>query len=373
MLSGEPDSQWHVNQVASEYRHPHLALRSFNLYGFAPMSEDWAGVMRLQVDNWGGGDLNPLRVAAAYLHWQPQTKSLEAKIGRFPVPFGLYPSKNLPEDQDIALPPLIYSYSTNISVEKGAWLKAGSTGSGYGSSDNGMPTVHFGGYLTGIGGTIRSANSVWSLSTALSGSTPSSYNTTSNFPSAALTGRLGAVPSPYWDMGFSYSYGTFMHREGVNEGVNDLSRYRQLLVGGDLTLTYTYFEISGEVVYSTWQTPGWDGVWIRESSGDIETQNLANLGWYVDLKVEPPFATGLFLVGRFEQLTFMDLSEPAQVSATNWSGDRNWDNDVMRGTVGLGYKLSRQITLKVMASSMTIDTTPAPELGMALTTVTAWF
>ena len=93
--SGGKDSKFLGNEVAAEYKDPHLSISQINLFGFSQVTDNFSVNTRIQFDTWGSGTLNPPKITLAVLSWEPQTSSFSLSAGRYISPFGLYPRRIL--------------------------------------------------------------------------------------------------------------------------------------------------------------------------------------------------------------------------------------------------------------------------------------
>jgi hypothetical protein len=363
---GGKDSEFIVNEIASEFYHPHMSISQLNLFLFSPLTANFSFNMRLQFDTWGSGKLNNARLTLAMLNWESDGSAINLGIGRYINPFGLYPRRNLAADNLMAQAPLVYGYFINMSDIRGFWPALGNTGT-YGTDDVGMTTVYFGGYNTGgLFSWIISPNRV-NLDIALANQALASTAAYTNLTNAAAITRLGIQPLIFWQQGFSASYGSFLQRDPqVNAIYDDLHTYRQLVVGTDLILAFSYFELSGEFIYSLWNVPAYnktDTSYIEISIGVPAEFELQNYGAYADLKIEPPFLTGSYLAFRYDILRFKEYDHP---NTSVRASINPWDYDVNRYSVAVGYKFARSVLLKIAYSD---QQTNDPNVGENLYTI----
>ena len=131
-----------------------------------------------------------------------------------------------------------------------------------------------------------------------------------------------------------------MQSNSLNEEL-DLSRYKQLIVGTHAILGYTYFEIKGEVMASLFQVPQFlsDSTgFLLDDNHDVQRQNLSSISAYADAKVEMPFWPGAYVVYRYEFLGFQSPGNDPILS--------DWDDNVVRHSLGMGFEISRNILFK---------------------------
>ena len=341
---GGKDSQFITNEINNEFRKPHVGIHQFNLFIFAPIDESFFVNARLQMDTWGSGKLNNPRLTIASLTWERENSPIRITVGRFINPFGLYPQRQLTQDNPFNHVPLAYGYFVNISEIRGFWPRLTYSGN-YGSDDVGLNTVYFGGYTNGLLFNWEVIRNILVVDVAASNVAIASSSNYTNRNNYAGIVRLGFQPFIFWNQGISVSYGTFMQRDEMNQDFEQIEKYNQLVIGTDLILSYSYFEISGEFIYSSWKVPGFsDNAFKLTSRGELAEFSLENYSYYIDLKIEPPFLPGSYLAARYDRLSFIDFDHP---QATTRIDVPHWDNDVKRYTVAIGYKLSRSVLLKL--------------------------
>ncbi|MCB0284295.1 MAG: hypothetical protein KDF60_17035 [Calditrichaeota bacterium] len=356
MSYGGKTSSFLKNEIANDFRRPHLAINQFNLFLFSDMGSDFFFNSRLQWDTWGTGKINPLRITLATLSWEPQDFPVTVNIGRFVSPFGLYPKRSLASNSSFVNGPLAYNYFINISDTRGFWPKAGDSGA-YGVDDVGLTTVYFGGYNTGamLDWVIR--ENALNLALAFVNAASASQKDYTNLQNAAIVGRLGFAPFIFWQHGISFSYGSFMEKDPVNNTFDRLERFRQMVIATDWVLAYTYFELSGEFIYARWNVPGLTSTGFKtDFNGELGEFKLSNYSYYVDLKFEPPVLTGSYLAFRYETMVFENYDHPKTVSIIALNP---WDTDITRYSAAVGYKISRNILLKLAVTDQKYKNNPA--------------
>ncbi|MBC8045153.1 MAG: hypothetical protein IAF08_17065 [Rhizobacter sp.] len=345
---GGKNSNFISNDIASDYRGAHFSIYQLNLFLFAPVNEEFSIIARVQFDTWGTGTLNAPRLTLASIVWQAAESPLSITAGRFISPFGLYARRQLQRDNLFASSPLLYGYFTNISDKRGLWPQAGSSGA-YGRDDVGLSTLYFGGYATGVSVNYVFIPNQLALEVAVTNSALASQSDYTNLSNVAGVARLGFSPAPFWQQGVSVSYGGFMQRDAVNQFFGGLENYSQLAVGTDIILGYAFFELSGEAVYASWRVPRFSNNQFSATPQlELLTYTPANYAAYLDLKIELPFLIGSYVAFRYDKIGFFYYDDPL-------TGARAvWDNDVTRLSLAAGYKFTRNVLLKVAASTQTV-------------------
>jgi len=352
VASGGEDSKFISNEIASEFRRPHLSISQLNLFVFAPISDAFTVNARIQWDTWGTGRLNKARITLAMLTYEPLESMISFSIGRYISPFGLYPKRQLAADNLFAHTPLAYGYFLNISETRGYWPKAGNSGI-YLADDVGLTTVYFGGYNTGALFSWILVPELLNLDLAITNAAVSSQADHTNLFNGGGIIHLGFQPVIYWQQGLSFSYGTFMQRDDINSNLVGLEKFNQVVLGTDIILAHSYFELSGEFIYSMWKVPGFaSGAFKETASGELGKFNLENYSAYVDFKYEPPFFTGSYIAVRYDMLKFLEFDHPATSSIITINP---WDTDVIRYSAAIGYKFDRSVLLKLTYTDQKMD------------------
>ena len=354
--SGGSGSAFISNGISHDYRHLGFRISQVNLLLFAPVNDNWYFEGRLQSDTWGEGTLRTPRFTLANLTWDNPEKAHTVSIGRFITPFGFYPTRSLTIDRTFIELPLAYSYYIAMSDEYGYWDEA-RYALNYQVGGGLMTTTYFGGYSTGLRWDWNISENELMLQTAISAVSLGSSRNYTNLPNAAGTARLVYNPNIQWQIGLSASYGSFMHLEvGENDAEhenNPLTQYRQTLAGFDFRYGLGYWEVIGEVIYSNWKVPTYyesAGGWVFEAdSTTLKTSNYSNIGMNLDLRFEPPFVPGSYIGFRLDHLNFIE----AHPTNSNIYDTEDWDKDKVRYSLALGYKLARNVELKMLLSEQT--------------------
>ncbi|MEL6134763.1 MAG: hypothetical protein AAFR59_15485, partial [Bacteroidota bacterium] len=324
-----------VNAQVGLNFHPRLSFRSRILLAQNPL-----------------GNLNDLQVAQANLQWRSKSEKLNLYLGRFLQPFGRFYSQPLPQDRVFISRPLTYNYYINISEQVGYTTSLDEPQALIidGRQDWGAPSGYFYGYGTGIKGKWDIKPDTLSVELALVQSAPISSRSFSNTFHPTLVFRTEFRPGYFWRQGISFSRGGFLQSRPINASLSNLSAFTQTMIGTDVEIAYGHFEIGGELVYSWYRVPFFNDStqqFVTDANGMNQTLQLQNLSGYVDIKYELPFWVGSYLAYRWE---FIAFGEGVQGLGSSW------DDNTNRNTLLWGYKITRNLTLKVGYSWQEIDT-----------------
>jgi hypothetical protein len=368
---GGKDSQWIRNEIAYQYRDIHLAINQLNFFVSAQVSDAFFIDTRIQFDTWGTGKLNDPRVSLAVLSYEPEESSFSLSFGRYISPFGLFPQRILAADNSFNHWPLGYGYFVNISDVFGFWPGAGEGGVYGGEGDPGLTTIYFGGYNTGAMLNWVVVPEVFSIDLAIANAALASQRNYTNLQNIAGIVRLGFQPAIFWQQGISFSHGSFMQQQDtVYSYYDDFTEFTQTVIGTDLVIGYSYFELSGEIFYSMWSVPFFTGEdFVRDYYGKARAFSLANYAAYADLRYEPPFISGSYIAVRYDILRFVESDDLKSVNDWDYNP---WDNDVTRYQIALGYKFAEPVLLKLTymdQKTENVETDPEDYVYRAILTV----
>lgn len=143
-------------------------------------------------------------------------------------------------------------------------------------------------------------------------------------------GRLGFNPAPGFRFGFSGARSPYLSKadpQRLLEAGKGKGEYYQTIYGADLEASYRYL-----IVFSEFAVGRWDA--------DVEENHLDNWSWYVDFKykVHPR----VYIAGRYDRMEFSTIRNPTT------GRKEGWDYNVQRIETGLGYRITRDATLKVV-------------------------
>jgi hypothetical protein len=161
-------------------------------------------------------------------------------------------------------------------------------------------------------------------------------------PGSTWLARLGYVPIPSLRLGVSGARGPYLYDLEPDSGGNlpytdDPSDFDQTLVGGDLELQAGAWLLSSEVYLARWRTP-------------LVPEDLEAAGGYAEARFD--FAAGWYAAGRLGGLHFGKIvTDPS-------SGAREpWDQDTRRIELALGYRLAREVLIKLDWQRTTVPDT----------------
>lgn len=282
-------------------------------------------------------DASGIYVDGAYIIYTPWLeRDLRLMAGKQPWAVGTWAPRTYSNKNPLVSAPLMYQYHSTLlwyDLPPDADALLATAGSG-------QIDVNYFGFPEGIGMPVVD-DSYWDVGVTLAGSrrpfeyalgmvagAPSWGSTEKDDNSGkSVLGRIGFAPMPELRVGISASYGPYL-KESLNsqmppgKTVND---YAQQLFMADLELQMTRFELHAEAMRNTWETP---------TVGDLDVE-----GGYAELKYS--MSSGAFIAGRYDVERFGEIENSLGVEQT-------WDWNVTRIEAGIGYRLARDATAKVI-------------------------
>ena len=281
------------------------------------------------------------RVEQAYVRIASQQGSSGVQAGRFASPFGSYPLRHLTTVDPFLRSPLSYDYRTAMSrevVPADAPLLLNWKHATEFFRKPGAPPVwdvpyQWGAMVFGAVGPVD-------LRVAAMNSAPSSAPEAWGFdgerledPSWVFAARTR--PSPYFDVGFSYSRGPWMEEltagtiqplPGALAGAEPPSfrDFDQEIFSVDITFARGPIMLRAEAMLDLWAVP---------NLAERPTERLYSLEVLWDL------VPGVLVAGRLGYIDFRPLDDG--LGDTSPTGPVDWDNDVTRYEASLGYRIVR--------------------------------
>ncbi len=289
-------------------------------------------------------DVSEAYVDGAYVVATPwPDRDLHLLAGKLPWAIGTYGPRTYSDKNPLIATPLMYQYHSTLlwyqlPPNADALLAIAGTGSS---------GVQYTAYQMGVGMPLVD-DSYWDTGVTLAGSArPLEFalGVTSGAPGWGSTarddnsgktvlGRLGWTPTPALRIGVSGAYGPYLAgslASALPTG-HDVNDYAQRLVMADLELLIAHAELRAEGARNVWETP---------TVGDLEVRS-----GYAELKYLLP--SGLYLAARWDVERFGDLADST-------GAQRPWDWDVTRLDGGVGYRITRTTTAKVVLQRTTFD------------------
>lgn len=355
MLGGS-ESHYYLNGIHKDLKTGAVRPLELNLVSKIRFNPQLSANFRLQMERDEGLKFNQVRLAQANLQWNLKDQPWQFALGRFVTPFGLFANLQLSTARTFVDVPLAYGYFVNISEQIG---QVNNLGNGTqipinGRNEWGIPLQYYNGYSNGlkVRWNLSPGKASWELAlTTAAPNLPKNFNFDPlNY---GIVTRLKLQPAYFWKQGFSLSYGKFLQNHPLNESLEDRSGYRQTLLGTDFVLGTGHFEWSGEVTGAFYRVPHYSTISQRYTAN----QNFQAFSAWLDTKYEFPFWVGAYAAWRIETLQFSD----------------NWDQAVLRNSIGLGAKIKDFLLLRSSYSFQSIQNTKLANFNAWRTTLTLYF
>lgn len=328
-------SHFFYNGVSRDHTGWRAGVKEANAMVSLLYGDRWALNTRFFLGREEDGPLERFDMPLLNLEWNSRDARWRLQLGRFINPFGLFNEKQLPMDRTMVPLPVTHLYSSRISNIFGGWHYPEGAPSELQARRRGWPLHYYGGYQTGLRADWILQPDRWTLSAAITSGAAFAPDQLEEPLKLGVNARLQWQPAWFWKQGFSFSHGHIMKRTPQNVVLEDLDRYRQTLIGTDLTAGFGYWELSGEAMAGWHRVPFFDpeaGDFVRRSDGSPADEVLFQWAGWLQLRVEPPFLTGSWLAWQSGLVHFG--ADP--LSPTT----RTWDEPAWNHQVGLGYKIT---------------------------------
>lgn len=278
--------------------------------------------------------LGQMRADGAYALWTPwPNRDLSLEAGKIPWPIGVYAPRTYSDKNWLIGTPLMYQYHTGLVwnvPQLNVDAVVAQAGHGQLAPDANkmyLPVVDDRWWDAGAVALGSFRPFEFSLG-VVQGSPSWPSPGVDDTPGQTVLGRVGLVPVPGIRLGVSGADGTWMPEwySILLPAGESLRDYRETTLMADLELARGPFELRGEGVHHRWQTIG---------AGDLEVNSgYGEARWSL--------ANGAWLAVRGEAMHFSDVTTSALLT-------RPWDDNVERWESVLGYRVTRDVRLKLGA------------------------
>ena len=368
---GGKDSELQKNGLPNDY--PQLTLQQLHLFIDADISPTILFTVKLANNPAKALDFKSMELQLAYVTFSRIFgDALTVSLGRIMTPFGTFSKRQLPTENPFIGQPLFFSYSQNISSLTG-YLNPQivyPSGSQYGSR---LTTIYSCGYFTGIGANGNFFDNVLEYDVALMNaplsSTIGDYNIDKGL---AFHGRVALHPAIWGTLGISYATGSYMqsssYSQDYEEEYTSLNNFNQSTYGVDLLLSYLYFEVNAEYIMNRFDAPYilyTPAAQYDNGYGNGLSRTLDSYEYLIDTKLEAPFFPGVYLALRYNILTFNKITDPRAGFSSYYNNSTfQWDRNVVRSAIGIGYKPDRSVLIKLGYERTAVSAQPIPDLAV---------
>lgn len=281
-----------------------------------------------------------LRLIGAYLQYTPwPERDLHLTAGKIPWLIGTYNARVYSDRNPLIGTPLMYQFHAGVE-----WYSAyptvddlltrtygGDPGDGSVHYAGGMPVIWESWWDVGIMA-VGSARPFEGALGVVCGTPGWASAGEEENNGKSYLGRIGVSPVPQVRVGVSGSIGPYLKDSAARfvppgRSVND---YDQKLAMVDAELQFGHAELRGEAFRNLWETP--------------TIGNLGVSGYYAEGKYTLPL--GLYTAARWDILRFTKVTNSSAQT-------RPWHRNVNRLEVGLGCRLSRGVTAKLVHQRFT--------------------
>lgn len=290
------------------------------------LSDNIGVFMKFLVDNGASSSYgDKIRIDGAYFLFNIHPL-FNIKVGQIPVPFGSFPRRSYFEKTALIGTPLMYQYRVSLS-------------------GTGAPVLSD---ILSARGTMSGVNIIYEACwpEAIEFFTEYkkieymfSISTTSNTNPRAKTndgyeysGRIGFNPIMGMRMGIGYSYGPYLTGNASVPTGSKPEDYITSMYTIDFEYSFGYMEFYAEWVHEKFSSD-YSGSYTGYADDEFALQSYYIEGKY---KIMPR----LYAAGRFGQLIFDEVYDPAA------SQNVRWDYNINRLEAGLGYSINRKLILK---------------------------
>lgn len=314
----------------SDYEHSTLRMFRLNLSAAVRANRHLSLLTEIRSEN--GEAPHPY---ALYLRIRPrETLPLDIQVGRVPATFGAFSRHSYPSDNLLIGYPLSYQYLTSLRTDSmpanpdellqmrgRGWLSDFSIGNRV--PDRGLPLATAFQWDTGV--QVHAATQrVDATGSITTGSLGDPRGLDDNNNGRQLAGRIAVRPVTGLQVGISGSRGAFL-TNGVAARVGASSRdFPQTAIGFDVEYSRDYYVVRLESILSAWHLP--------TLATPLHAFGTSVEGRY---KLHPAW----FIAGRLDYLGFSDITGTRRTAS--------WDAPVTRAEAGGGYRILRNLELKV--------------------------
>jgi len=278
--------------------------------------------------------MQSLRADEAYLMWTPwQSRDAHIEAGKIPWPIGTFGPRTYSDKNPLIGAPLMYQYHTALPWNKVPTVDQLVANAGMGQlllpaqQWIGMPVIDDRWWDVGVAAIGSQRPLEYSFGVTRGSPGWPEPQSVENVKGQSVMGRLGIAPVAGVRAGVSGSWGTwapdwFVYSLPTGKKTTD---YHEALAMADLELMRDRWELRGEGYLKYWET--------------VATGTLRLHGGYAEARVG--LAAGAWLAARAELMRFSDVTTSAAIT-------RPWDDGVDRYEAGIGYRVTREVQVRVV-------------------------
>ncbi len=272
------------------------------------------------------------RLDEYFLRYRPfKDGRLNFQIGKMATVFGGWVPRHLAWDNPFINAPLAYEHVTVITDHGVPGAPAGFLGR-QGVRDNKprwLPMIWGPAYTSGASmfGSLEGFDYAFEFKNASISSRPYAWDPFRvNWENPTVSGRLGYRPNAMWNVGSSFSYGTYLLPESqpTLPAGSDPGDHNQLTIGADISFAWHAWQVWAEAIAARFEVP---------NVGNADT-----LSYFIEAKYK--ITPRLYAAGRWNHQIFDEVPNGA-------GGFADWDRDAVRIEGAIGYRWTRHIQTKL--------------------------
>jgi len=360
ILKGGADSREDLNSLPNDYLQ--LNVHEFQLFLEADVDDNITFTTSIANSPQDSPNFKGVSFQLAYATFSNLAgDALSLSVGKIVTPFGLFAKRQLATENPFIGYPLFFVYPQNVSPQTG-YLDSSEVSAANTQYGGRLNTMYTGGYYIGAEAFGSFIDNFLQYDVALTNAPLSSTSSDYNFnDNPSIQGRVALHPAIWGTFGISYASGPFMTPSSANQYLS-LDRYTQTTLGADAELSYLYYELDAEYIFNRFKSP-----YISYQYANGLPQggwlNLDSRELLLDLRIDAGFYPGLFLAFRYNPLWFSNITDPYQYSTT-YGKSIPWDSNTTRYAVGVGYKPTHSVLVKLDYQRTDISVNPRPKLDI---------
>jgi hypothetical protein len=261
---------------------------------------------------------------------------LNIQAGKFATLIGNWVPRHLSWDNPFINAPLPYERVTTVSDQSivttpGAFLPRRDLDD---KKDLWLPVIWGPSYSSGasVFGSVSAFDYGIEVKNASLASRPASWDGTDiGWDDPTVSARLGYRPSAQWNLGVSFSHGSYLRPEAENavafpagKRVND---FTQTMFASDVSYSWHHWQFWGEVFFNRFEVPNVD--------------DADSVAYYLEAKYK--VTAQLFAAVRWNQELFGKIDD-------GLGNETSWDRDTWRIDAAVGYRFTRHLQGKLQYS-----------------------
>ena len=272
------------------------------------------------------------RLDEYFLRYRPfKDGRLNLQAGKMATVFGGWVPRHLSWENPFINAPLPYENVTIMTDKVAPGAPGGFLGRQAVRDNKGgwLPVIWGPAYTAGVSafGSLQKFDYAFEVKNASISSRPPAWDPFRvNWEHPTVSGRVGYRPSAMWNVGSSFSYGSYLlpQSQASLPAGTDPGDFKQLTIGTDISFAWHHWQIWAEVIAARFEVP---------NVGDADT-----LSYFIEAKYK--LTPKLYAAARWNHQIFDEVPNGA-------GGFADWDQDAVRIEGALGYRWTRHLQTKL--------------------------